>query len=62
VKLSDSCETGAIVTGEPPGNARVGITFPAADGRPAALGLLVTDPVVARAWSGGRDLGSISLG
>jgi hypothetical protein len=61
-RLTDSCTTGAIVTVQPPGDARLAITFPAADGRPAAIGLLVTSPVVVRAWSGGHDLGSIGLG
>jgi hypothetical protein len=61
VRLTDSCKAGAVVTVEPPGSARLGITFPAADGRPAGIGLLVTRPVTVRAWSGGHDLGSAGL-
>ena len=60
-RLTDSCTAGAIVTVQPPGNAQLAITFPASDGRPAAIGLLVKAPVVIRAWRGGHDLGSLSL-
>jgi hypothetical protein len=55
-------QTGAIVTVQLPGDAHLAITFRATDGRPVAIGLLVTSPVVVRARSGGRDLGSTKLG
>jgi hypothetical protein len=62
VRTSDSCETGALVTVDPPANARLTSTFPAADGKPAAIGLLLTGPVVVRAWVAGRYQGSLGLG
>jgi hypothetical protein len=50
--------TGALVTVRPPGHARLAKTFPASDGRPAAVALLLSGPVVVRARVGGRDQGS----
>ena len=61
VRTSDSCETGALVTVEPAANARLSTVFPASDGKPAAIGLVLTGPVVVRAWTAGHYQGSLSL-
>lgn len=61
IRTSDSWETGALVTVEPPANARLTSVFPASDGKPAAIGLLLSGPVVVRAWAAGRYRGSLSL-
>ncbi|MEU4245411.1 hypothetical protein [Actinoplanes sp. NPDC026619] len=62
VRTSDSCDAGALVTVDPPANARLTSTFPASDGQPAAIGLLLTGPVVVRAWAAGHYQGSLDLG
>jgi hypothetical protein len=62
VRTSDSCSTGAEVVVEPAVNAVLDLVFPAADGKPAGIALVVEHPVVVRAWVAGQDQGSISLG
>jgi hypothetical protein len=61
LRTSDSSATGALVTVQPLRRAALVGTFPAADGRPAAIALLVTGPVVIHAWVAGRDQGSLNL-